>query len=73
MEQGHSDKTSIGWGVGGGAFSGGFAAGGVGSHTNTDVGQVVAMACLDAHAKVRIPVPRTGAWRSAGERSCPVG
>lgn len=52
MEQGHSDKTSIGWGVGGGAFSGGFAAGGVSSYANTDIGQVVATAYLDAYTKL---------------------
>ena len=53
LEQGHSDKTDIGWAGGGGAgFWGGFAAGGASGYANTEIGQVVAMAYLDAYTKM---------------------
>lgn len=53
LEQGHSDKTDIGWaGGGGGGFFGGFAAGGASGYANTEIGQVIAMAYLDAYAKL---------------------
>ncbi|HTD74096.1 MAG TPA: CsgG/HfaB family protein [Steroidobacteraceae bacterium] len=53
LEQGHSKKTDLGWGAGGGgAFFGGFAAGGASSYANTEIGQVVSMAYLDAYIKM---------------------
>ncbi|MGB6451948.1 MAG: CsgG/HfaB family protein [Steroidobacteraceae bacterium] len=53
LEQGHAKKTDLGWGGGGGAgFFGGFAAGGASSYANTEIGQVVAMAYLDAYTKM---------------------
>lgn len=53
MEQGHSDKTDLGWaGGGGGGFFGGFAAGGASGYANTEIGQVIAMAYLDAYSKM---------------------
>ncbi|MCW8808311.1 MAG: peptidoglycan-binding protein [Rhodanobacter sp.] len=53
LEQGHSDKTDIGWaGGGGGGFFGGFAAGGASGYANTEIGQVIAMAYLDAYGKM---------------------
>lgn len=53
LEQGHSDKTDIGWAGGGGAgFFGGFAAGGASSYANTEIGKVIAMAYLDAYSKM---------------------
>lgn len=53
LEQGHSDKTDIGWAGGGGAgFFGGFAAGGASGYANTEIGQVIAMAYLDAYNKL---------------------
>jgi curli biogenesis system outer membrane secretion channel CsgG len=53
LEQGHSDKTDIGWSGGGGAgFWGGFAAGGASGYANTEIGQVIAMAYLDAYSKM---------------------
>jgi curli biogenesis system outer membrane secretion channel CsgG len=53
LEQGHSDKTDIGWAGGGGAgFWGGFAAGGASGYANTEIGQVIAMAYLDAYTKM---------------------
>jgi curli biogenesis system outer membrane secretion channel CsgG len=53
LEQGHAKKTDIGWmGGGGGGFFGGFAGGGASSYANTEIGQVVTMAYLDAYTKL---------------------
>jgi curli biogenesis system outer membrane secretion channel CsgG len=53
LEQGHAKKTDLGWGAGGGAgFFGGFAAAGASSYANTEIGQVVAMAYLEAYTKM---------------------
>jgi len=53
LADGKAEKTDIGFGVGGGAFmGGGFGAAGVGSYANTALGQVVAMAYLDAYGKM---------------------
>ena len=53
LAQGHAKKTDMGWGAGGGMFGGGmFAAGGASSYANTEIGQVVAIAYLDAFAKL---------------------
>jgi curli biogenesis system outer membrane secretion channel CsgG len=53
LEEGHAKKTDIGWmGGGGGGFFGGFAAGGASGYANTEIGQVVAMAYLDAYIKL---------------------
>lgn len=50
--QGHAKKTDIGWGAGGGGYFGAFAAAGASSYANTEIGQVVAMAYLDAFTKL---------------------
>ena len=52
LQQGTAKKTDLGWGAGGGAFFGGFAAGGASSYANTEIGQVVTMAYLDAFVKL---------------------
>jgi curli biogenesis system outer membrane secretion channel CsgG len=53
LTQGHAKKTDLGWGAGGGMFGGGmFAAGGASSYANTEIGQVVTMAYLDAYVKL---------------------
>jgi len=53
LEQGHAKKTDLGWMGGGGAgFFGGFAAGGASGYANTEIGQVVTMAYLDAYTKL---------------------
>ncbi len=52
LTEGHAKKTDLGWGGGGGAFFGGFAAGGASSYANTEIGQVVAVAYLDAFVKL---------------------
>jgi len=52
LQQGHAKKTDLGWGAGGAAFFGGFAAGGASSYANTEIGQVVTKAYLDAYIKM---------------------
>ncbi len=52
LEEGHAKKTDLGWSGGGGAFFGGFAAGGASGYANTEIGQVIAMAYLDAYTKL---------------------
>jgi curli biogenesis system outer membrane secretion channel CsgG len=53
LEEGHAKKTDLGWGAGGAVgFFGGFAAGGASGYANTEIGQVVTMAYLDAYTKL---------------------
>jgi curli biogenesis system outer membrane secretion channel CsgG len=52
LQQGQAKKTDLGWGAGGGGFFGGFAAAGASSYANTEIGQVVTMAYLDAFVKL---------------------
>ena len=53
MEQGHGNKTDLGFGVGGGLFgAGGFGGAGVSSYQNTAIGQVVTLAYIDAYTKL---------------------
>lgn len=52
MAEGSAKKTDIGWGVGGGLFSGGFAAAGVGGYANTEIGQVITLAYLQAYTNI---------------------
>jgi curli biogenesis system outer membrane secretion channel CsgG len=50
LSEGHSTKTDLGWGAGGGFFSGGyFAAGGASGYADTEIGQVVSLAYLQAY------------------------
>src|SRR3954466_6425814 len=52
MQQGHAKKTDIGWRGGGGGWMGAFAAVGASSYSNTEIGQVVTAAYLDAYTKL---------------------
>jgi hypothetical protein len=52
LDQGHAKKTDLGFGGGGAGFFGAFAAAGASTYANTDIGQVVAMAYLDAYTKM---------------------
>lgn len=53
MEQGHASKTDVGWGAGGGILGPGWGAGlGVSSYTNSEIGQVVVLAYIDAYTKL---------------------
>jgi hypothetical protein len=54
LEQGHAKKFDLGWtSSGGGAgFLGPFIAGGAGSYANTEIGQVVMQAYLDAYSRL---------------------
>ncbi len=67
IEQGHGSKTDVGFGVGGGWGSwGGFGGAAVSSYTNTDIGQVVTLAYIDAYTKL---VGDMGGMPSAGGAS----
>lgn len=53
IEEGYYRKSDIGWGVGGGAWwGGGLAGAGGGSYQNSDIGQVIVLAYLDAYRKM---------------------
>ena len=53
VAEGQSKKTDLGFGGGGGIFTGGFlGAGGASGYDNTEIGQVIALAYLDAYAKL---------------------
>src|SRR6478609_9696938 len=53
MAEGHGSKTDVGFGVGGGGFGlGAFGAAGINNYQNTEIGQVVTLAYIDAYAKL---------------------
>ncbi len=53
LTEGYARKTDIGFGAGGGAgWWGGFAAAGGGGYQNTEIGQVIVLAYLDAYTKL---------------------
>ena len=52
LAEGNAKKTDLSWGAGGGGFFGAFAAAGASSYANTEIGQVVTAAYLDAYIKM---------------------
>jgi curli biogenesis system outer membrane secretion channel CsgG len=52
LEQGHAKHTDLGWTGGGAGFFGPFIAGGASSYANTEIGQVVMQAYLEAYTKL---------------------
>ncbi len=53
MAEGNAQKTDIGFGASGGLFSGsGLGAAGLGGYTNTEIGQVITMAYLQAYTDI---------------------
>ena len=53
LTQGYARKTDVSWGAGGGAgWWGGFAAAGGYGYQNTEIGQVIVLAYLDAYRKL---------------------
>lgn len=53
MAEGTAKKTDLGWGASGGLFSGGgFGAAGVGGYANTELGQVITLAYLQAYTDI---------------------
>lgn len=53
VTEGRATKTDVGFGAGGGIFAGGFlGAGGASGYAETEIGQVVALAYLDAFNKL---------------------
>lgn len=65
IAEGHGSKTDVGFGVGGGWGNwSGFGGAGVSSYTDTDIGQVVTLAYIDAYTKL---VNEMGGMPSASE------
>ena len=53
MAEGNAKKNDIGWGASGGLFGGsGFGAAGVSGYTNTEIGQVITLAYLQAYTDI---------------------
>lgn len=53
LTEGHASKTDLGWGVAGGwGTFGGAGGAGVSSYTNSDIGQVLILAYIDAYTKL---------------------
>jgi curli biogenesis system outer membrane secretion channel CsgG len=53
MAEGSAKKTDIGWGAGGGLFGySGFGAGGASGYANTEIGQVITLAYLQAYIDI---------------------
>lgn len=52
LTEGYARKTDIGFGGGGGGFFGAFAGVGGGGYQNTEIGQVIVLAYLDAYTKL---------------------
>ena len=53
LVEGYARKKDISWGAGGGGgWWGGFAAAGGGGYQNTEIGQVIVLAYLDAYTKL---------------------
>ena len=49
MTEGHASKTDLGWGAGAGVFAGGFGGAGATGYANTEIGQVITLAYLQAY------------------------
>jgi len=53
IAEGHGSKTDVGFGVGGGGWGlGAFGAAGISNYQNTEIGQVVTLAYIDAYSKL---------------------
>ncbi|MEQ1542864.1 MAG: penicillin-binding protein activator LpoB [Novosphingobium sp.] len=53
LTEGYYRKSDLGWGAGGGLFGGGtFGAAGASGYQNTEIGQVIVLAYLDAYTKL---------------------
>jgi len=53
LTEGYARKTDVSWGAGGGAgWWGGFAAAGASGYQNTEIGQIIVLAYLDAYRKL---------------------
>lgn len=53
LTEGYYRKSDLGWGAGGGLFSGGgFGGAAAGGYQNTEIGQIIVLAYLDAYTKM---------------------
>ncbi len=69
MAEGSAKKTDIGFGAGGGLFGGsGLGGAGVGGYANTEIGQVITMAYLQAYTELVAAAGRAGRQRVGIQR-----
>jgi curli biogenesis system outer membrane secretion channel CsgG len=69
VTEGRSTKTDVGFGAGGGIFAGGFlGAGGASGYADSEIGQVIALAYLDAFTKL---VSNLGGMQDAVGQAAP--
>ena len=69
VTEGRSTKTDVGFGAGGGIFAGGFlGAGGASGYAESEIGQVIALAYLDAFTKL---VSNLGGMQDAVGQAAP--
>ncbi|WP_313668933.1 CsgG/HfaB family protein [Sandarakinorhabdus sp.] len=69
VTEGRSTKTDVGFGAGGGIFAGGFlGAGGASGYADSEIGQVIALAYLDAFTKL---VSNLGGMQEAVGQAAP--
>jgi curli biogenesis system outer membrane secretion channel CsgG len=67
LTEGYARKTDISWGAGGGYASwwGGFAAAGASGYQNTEIGQIIVLAYLDAYKKLVTQLGGVSAYPAA--------
>ena len=67
LTEGYARKTDISWGAGGGYASwwGGFAAAGASGYQNTEIGQIIVLAYLDAYKKLVTQLGGVSAYPTA--------
>ena len=71
LTEGYARKTDVSWGAGGGAgWFGGFAAAGATGYENTEIGQVIVLAYLDAYKKL---VVQLGGMPAVTSAAAPTG
>jgi curli biogenesis system outer membrane secretion channel CsgG len=70
LTEGYARKTDVSWGAGGGAgWWGGFAAAGATGYQDTEIGQVIVLAYLDAYTKL---VGQLGGLPASASAAAPV-
>lgn len=70
LTEGYARKTDISWGAGGGYASwwGGFAAAGASGYQNTEIGQIIVLAYLDAYKKLVTQLGGVSAYPAPANR-----
>ncbi|MGN6847948.1 MAG: CsgG/HfaB family protein [Sphingomicrobium sp.] len=67
LTEGYARKTDVSWGAGGGYASwwGGFGAAGASGYQNTEIGQIIVLAYLDAYKKLVTQLGGVSAYQAA--------